>query len=95
MGQLMEELIFIENPEALHEYLRGDATMRRAFWRAQTQHLKLSTFAETYFRRLSHATKTPMLLRKGSLHQLIEWCDPAELNGDVEAKLNALLELFA
>ena len=95
MGLLLEELIFIENPEALNEYLRGDATMRRAFWRAQTQHLKLSTFAEEYFRRLSHATKTPMLLRKGSLHQLIEGCDPAELNGDVETKLNALLELFA
>lgn len=95
MGQLMEELIFIENPEALNEYLRADATMRLAFWRAQTQHLKLSTFAEEYFRRLGRETKTPMLLRKGALHQLIEWCDPAELNGDVEAKLNALLELFA
>lgn len=95
MQQLMAELIFIDNPEALNEYLRGDATMRRAFWRAQTQHLKLSRFAEEYFRRLGRETKTPMLLRKGALHQLIEWCEPAELNGDVEAKLNALLDLFA
>jgi ABC-type taurine transport system ATPase subunit len=94
MEQLMEELIFIENPEALNEYLRGDATMRRAFWRAQTQYLKLSTFAEEYFRRLGRETKTPMLLRKGELHQLIEWCEPSELNGDVEAKLNALMDLF-
>jgi energy-coupling factor transporter ATP-binding protein EcfA2 len=92
--QLMAEMVFIENPEALNEYLRGDATMRRAFWRAQTQYLKLSTFAEEYFRRLGHATKTPMLLRKGSLHHLVEGCDPAELNGDVVTKLNALLELF-
>ncbi len=94
MEPLMAELIFIENPEALNEYLRGDAAMRRAFWRAQTQHLKLSRFAEEYFRRLGRATKTPMLLNKGALHQLIEWCDPAELNGDVEAKLNALIDLL-
>ena len=94
MEPLMAELIFIENPEALNEYLRGDAAMRRAFWRAQTQHLKLSRFAEEYFRRLGRATKTPMLLSKGALHQLIEWCDPAELNGDVEAKLNALIDLL-
>ena len=95
MAQLMAEMIFIENPEALNEYLRGDATMRRAFWRAQTQYLKLSTFAEEYFRRVGRETKTPMLLRKGALHQLVEWCELAELNGDVEAKLNALVELFA
>ena len=75
----MAELIFIENPEALNEYLRGDATMRRAFWRAQTQHLKLSRFAEEYFRRLGRATKTPMLLSKGALHQLIEGEDRALL----------------
>jgi hypothetical protein len=94
MESLMAELVFIENPEALNEYLRGDATMRRAFWRAQTQYLKLSRFAEEYFRRLGRATKTPMLLNKGALHQLIEWCDAAELNGDVEAKLNALIDLL-
>ena len=94
MEPLMAEFIFSENPEALNEYLRGDATMRRAFWRAQKQHLKLSRFAEEYFRRLGRATKTPMLLSKGALHQLIEWCDPAELNGDVEAKLNALIDLL-
>lgn len=95
MTQLMAEMVFVENPEALNEYLRGDATMRRAFWRAQTQYIKLSNFAEMYFRRLGCDTKTPMLLRKGSLHQLIEWCEPSELNGDVVTKLNALQELFA
>lgn len=49
---------------------------------------------ENYFRRVGAATATPMLLRKGSLHELIKLCDPADLNGDVTEKLDALMALL-
>lgn len=58
-------------------------------------HLKLSTFAEEYFRRIAAATATPMLLRKGLLHELVDICDPEEMNGDVKAKLDALHKLLS
>lgn len=94
MTQLLKDRIFAENPEDLETYQRADESTRKAFWRAQTQHLKLSTFAEEYFRRIGAATATPMLLNKGSLHELIEACDPADLNGDVKEKLDALMDLL-
>ena len=94
MTDLLRERIFTENPGDLETYLRADEATRKALWRAQTQHLKLSTFAEEYFRRIGAATATPMLLRKGSLHELIEMCDPADMNGDVKDKLDALMVLL-
>ncbi|MBI3885128.1 MAG: AAA family ATPase [Opitutae bacterium] len=94
MTELLGERIFPENPDDLETYLRADETTRRALWRAQTQYLKLSSFAEDYFRRIAAATATPMMLRKGSLHELVEACDPSALNGDVQEKLDALKELI-
>jgi predicted ATPase len=94
MSGLLAQEIFADNPEGLEAYVRSEAATRKALWRAQTQHMKLSRFAEEYFRRASVATATPMLLRKGSLHELVESCDSADLNGDVKAKLDALMELL-
>ena len=94
MTALLREKIFTENPDDLETYQRADEGTRKALWRAQTQHLKLSTFAEEYFRRIGAATATPMLLRKGSLHELIELCDPTDMNGDVKDKLDALMILL-
>jgi ABC-type branched-subunit amino acid transport system ATPase component len=94
MKELLRERVFAENPEDLETFQRADEPTRRALWRGQTQYLKLSSFADEYFRRIAATTATPMLLRKGSLHQLIGACDPAELNGDVKEKLDALLDLL-
>jgi hypothetical protein len=94
MNGLLREKVFSEDPEDLQTYLRADEPTRKALWRGRTQYLKLSTFAEEYFRQIARTTATPMLLRKGSLHELIEACDPSELNGDVKEKLDALLEIL-
>ncbi len=94
MNDLLREKVFAEDPEDLETYLRADEPTRKALWRGRTQYQKLSTFAEEYFRQIARTTATPMLLRKGSLHELIESCDPSELNGDVKEKLDALLEIL-
>jgi ABC-type cobalamin/Fe3+-siderophores transport system ATPase subunit len=95
MNEMLREFIFTDDPNDIDAYLRGDHTTRMALWRAKTQFLKLSNFAEEYFRRVARATATPMLLRKGVLHQLVELCDPEDLNGDVKAKLDALYSLIS
>lgn len=94
MNAMLAEFIFSDEPEDLETYLRADPPTRKALWRAKTQHLKLSHFAEEYFRRIAKATATPMLLRKGLLHELVDICDPEEFNGDVRAKLDALHSLL-
>jgi hypothetical protein len=94
MKEMLREFIFTDDPGDLDAYQRADQATRMALWRAKTQFLKLSNFAEEYFRRIARVTATPMLLRKGVLHQLIELCEPEDLNGDVIAKLDALQALI-
>jgi hypothetical protein len=90
---LLRERIFPDEPGDLDNYLRADAPTRKTLWRAQTQPLKLSTFAEEYFRRIGAATATPMLLRKCNLHELVGICEASDLNGEVKEKLDELLKL--
>ncbi|MEI7911619.1 MAG: hypothetical protein WCK77_18455 [Verrucomicrobiota bacterium] len=71
-----------------------DASTRRMLWRAQMQFKKLSLFAEEFYRRLARETGTRMLARKGDLHELVALCDPAELNGELREKLDAMQRLL-
>jgi ABC-type branched-subunit amino acid transport system ATPase component len=95
MNAMMADFIFNDEPQDLDAYLGADLPTRKALWRAKTQHIKLSRFAEEYFRRIAAATATPMLLRKGLLHELVAICDAEEFNGDVKAKLDALMKLLS
>lgn len=67
----------------------------RIVWEAKTQRLKLSTFAEEFFRQLAGRVGGSMLLTKGELHRLIELVDPKAIAAEVGEKLNLLQRLFA
>lgn len=95
LRDLLREEIFDGSAEDVANYERADLSTRRTLWRAQTQHRKLSVFAEEYFRRLARATGTPMAYTKGSLHELVARCDMAELNGEVKEKLDAVALLLS
>lgn len=94
MQELLQELVFDGNQQDLENYNKADSSIRRTLWRAQTQNRKLSTFAEHFFRRLAARSATPMLCRKGGLHELVVLCDAEELNGEVKEKLDELLTLL-
>ena len=64
-------------------------------WEALTRELKLSDFAEEFFRRLADRLGHAMLLRKGDLHQLIDLTEPESIPKEVEEKLDLLADLFA
>ena len=66
----------------------------RLIWEARTERIKLSDFAEEFFRRLADKLGHAMLLRKGSLHQLLQFADPAAIPAEVRAKLDLLKALF-
>lgn len=66
----------------------------RIVWEAKTQRLKLSTFAEEFFRMLAGKVGGSMLLTKGELHRLITLVDPKTIVVEVGEKLDLLQTLF-
>ncbi len=67
----------------------------RLIWETTTKQIKLSTFAEEFFRRLSDKLDRPMLLRKGELHRLVQFVDVKSISNEVVQKLDALRALLA
>ena len=94
LDELILQRVFDGSTEDFDNYQKADSSTRKTLWRAQTQMKKLSLFAEEFFRRLAQQTGTRMLGRKGDLHELIALCEPAELNGEVREKLDALQRLL-
>ena len=72
-----------------------DADAARLLWEARTERLKLSDFAEEFFRRLADKLGHAMLLRKRDLHRLVDFMDPEAIAEEVSEKLGLLAELFA
>ena len=72
-----------------------EADGARLVWESSTKDVKLSDFAEEFFRRLADRLDHAMLLRKGDLHRLIELTPPESIPAEVSEKLDVLAELFA
>ena len=63
-------------------------------WEARTAQLKLSDFAEEFFRRLASKLDHAMLLRKCDLHRLVRFMDAETIPEEVSEKLGMLADLF-
>ena len=70
------------------------AEAARLLWEARTERLKLSDFAEEFFRRLAAALGHAMLFRKGDLHRLVRFVEPSSIPPEVGEKLDLLQALF-
>ena len=71
-----------------------DADAARLLWEASTERIKLSDFAEAFFRRVAERLGHAMLLRKGDLHQLVDFVDPRSIPVEVSETLDLLKALF-
>ena len=94
LDQLIQERVFAGSVENFETWRRAPADAARLLWEAKTERLKLSDFAEEFFRRLAAKLGHAMLLKKGDLHQLVAFCDPAKIPQEVGEKLNRLKVLF-
>ena len=72
----------------------ADAATGRLLWAARTERLKLSAFAEDFFRRFAERLGHAMLLRKGELYRLADFMAEDEIPEEVIAKLDLLEDLF-
>ena len=92
---LILERVFAGNSRDFATWQGLEPNAARLVWEARTERVKLSDFAEEFFRRLAAQLGHSMLLRKGELHRLVELVDPVTIPEEVTEKLDFLGELFA
>jgi ABC-type multidrug transport system ATPase subunit len=94
LDTLVLEQIFKGSTGDFEVYRQALPQVSRVIWEAKTENVKLSDFAEEFFRRLSDRLSQPMLLRKGELHNLVANADASAISGEVREKLDLVEELF-
>ncbi len=94
LEQLIQERVFGGTVEDFETWRSAPPDAARLLWEAKTERLKLSDFAEEFFRRLAAKLGHAMLLKKGDLHQLVAFSDPAKIPQEVGEKLDRLKVLF-
>lgn len=94
LDALVLERVFGSRVHDFETWRNATVDAQRLIWDTATRQVKLSDFAEEFFRRLAEQSKTPMQLRKGSLHELIDGVDPGSIDDEVVKKLDALATLF-
>ena len=88
LDALILERVFSGSDQDFKTWQGLDAAAARLVWEPNTRNIKLSDFAEEFFRRLADQLDRAMLLRKGELHHLVDFADPASIPEEVSAKLD-------
>ena len=88
LDALILERVFSGRAKDFTTWKGLDAAAARLVWEPNTKNIKLSDFAEEFFRRLADRLDRAMLLRKGELHHLVDFADPASIPEEVSAKLD-------
>lgn len=94
LSTLILERVFAEEEQDYQTWIGATLEAGRLLWNAKTERLKLSDFAEEFFRRLADRLGHAMLLKKGELHRLIRYVDPKSFPSEIGTKLDLLKELF-
>jgi hypothetical protein len=92
---LVLEHIFNNNEADFQTWKQSPADAARIVWEAKTERLKLSSFAEKFFRLLAQRLGGPMLLKKGELYRLVAHAPEQSIPAEVSEKLDLLATLFA
>jgi ABC-type branched-subunit amino acid transport system ATPase component len=94
LSQLILERLFAGNTRDFNTWKNAATEASQLLWEAKTERLKLSDFAEEFFRRLAQKLGHAMLLKKGELHRLVPYIERATVSQEVTEKLDLLLLLF-
>jgi hypothetical protein len=91
LAETLRDEIFDGNQADYQTWAVSPADAARLIWEARTERRKLSTVAESFFRRLAQKVGGAMRLTKGELHRLIPH---AELTPAAEAEVREKLDLL-
>lgn len=94
LDDLILDRVFAGRQEDFATWRNAGVDAARLLWEARTERVKLSDFAEEFYRRLAQKLGHAMLLRKGELHRLVRFVDPASIPSEVARELDLLKALF-
>lgn len=95
LAETLRDDVFAGSQADYDTWAASPTDAARLIWEARTERLKLSTLAESFFRRLAQRVGGAMLLKKGELHRLIPHAQlSATAEAEVRAKLDLLQQLF-
>ncbi len=94
LNGLILERLFDNVGSDFETYLAQPPEVARLLWNAKTENLKLSDFAEEFFRRLAVKLGHVMLLKKGEFHRLVEYAEVKNIPAEVGEKLDCLSRIF-
>ena len=94
LDELVPERVFGGRERGFQTWKGTSPDAARLLWEARTDQLKLSDFAEEFFRRLADRLGHAMLLRKRDLHRLVNFMEAEAVAEEVSEKLELLVELF-
>ena len=94
LSQLILERVFAGVVQDFEEFNKAPSGAARLVWEARTERIKLSDFAEEFFRRLAARNGGLMLLTKGQLHNLVPHAQAASIPLEVKDKLDLLENVF-
>ena len=95
LDELITERVFGGRARDFETWQGLERNAARLLWEARTERVKLSEFAEAFFRRLAAKLGHAMLLRKGEFYRLVNFVEPRELPEEITEKLDLLAVLFA
>lgn len=95
LAEILRDEIFETSVADYETWAASLPDAARLIWESRTERMKLSTVAESFFRRLAQKLGGVMLLTKGELHRLIPHAEltPAAAV-EVREKLDLLLRMF-
>jgi len=94
LSTLILERVFSGEEQDYQTWQNASPDAGRLLWEAKTERIKLSDFAEEFFRRLAEKQGHAMLMKKGEFHRLVNYVDPQSIPAEVGAKLDLLQEIF-
>ena len=89
------EHVFGDRQQDFELWKAADEATARLLWDTSTERLKLSAFAEIFFRSLAERLGHAMVLRKGELYRLVDFLPADRIPVEVSEKLDLLADLFA
>lgn len=92
--KLIYERIFEGDKKSFLTWKKASPDVAALLWQAKAERIKLSDYAEEYFKELGEALQHTALLTKGTLHELVPLVDSAEIHGEIGEKLDLLRHLF-
>ncbi|MFZ4627134.1 MAG: ATP-dependent nuclease [Blastocatellia bacterium] len=94
LSTLILERVFSGQEQDYQTWQNASPDAGRLLWEAKTERIKLSDFAEEFFRRLAEKQGHAVLMKKGEFHRLVDYVDPQSIPAEVGAKLDLLQEIF-